>query len=171
MNPAAKSPSALPLPGGYTLRPATAEDAETMATQRGQMFVDMGELTTEAAQRQHLLWADWLRAAIPGGAYAGFLIEAGTEVVAGVGVMFRPKMPSAKDPAVLGAYVMNMYVAPDHRRQGLAEALMRAALQESGARGLRSVSLHAAPMGRHIYERLGFVEAANPEMRLTLEEP
>ena len=61
-----------------------------------------------------------------------------------------------------------MYVAPGHRRQGLAEALMHATLQEARRRGLRSVNLNAAPMGRGLYRRLGFVDSTSPEMRLTL---
>ncbi|GMA14047.1 GNAT family N-acetyltransferase [Deinococcus metallilatus] len=157
------------LPAGYTIRPAATADAATVARQRGQMFVDMGDLTLPEAAAQQALWTDWLRGAIPSGGYVGCLVETGGEIVAGVGMMFQPKMPSAKDPALLKAYVMNMYVAPEHRRRGLAEALMRAVLAEAEARGLRSVSLHAAPLGRRIYERLGFVEASNPEMRLTLE--
>ncbi|EYB69584.1 hypothetical protein DEIPH_ctg004orf0105 [Deinococcus phoenicis] len=157
------------LPDGYTLRRATAEDAPTIARQRGQMFVDMGELTPQDAAEQHALWTDWLRGALPAGDYVGCLADVGGASVGGVGLMFQPKMPSAKDRAPLKAYVLNMYVAPEHRRRGLAEALMRAILAEAGTRGLRSVGLHAAPLGRRIYERLGFVEADNPEMRLTLE--
>lgn len=151
------------------IRPATPADAETIACQRGQMFVDMGDLSAEGAEAQQTLWADWLRAAIPAGDYVGLLAEVDGVLVGGVGLMFRAKMPSTKDPSLTQGYIMNMYVTPAHRRQGVAEALMRAAFAEVAGRGIRSLSLHAAPMGKKIYERLGFVEARNPEMRLTLE--
>lgn len=158
------------LPDGYAIRPATPEDADVIAVQRGEMFVDMGNLTPLNAEEQRPLWADWLGHAIPAGEYTGLLVQHGPEIVGGVGMMFHPKMPSASDPTTRKAYIMNMHVAPEHRRQGLAEALMQAALAETRQRGLKSVSLHAAPMGKRIYERLGFVEATNPEMRLTLKE-
>ncbi|MFC4640478.1 GNAT family N-acetyltransferase [Deinococcus hohokamensis] len=157
------------LPDGYTLRAAVADDADVIAAQRAQMFVAMGELDEAAAQAQVELWAGWLRAAIPAGDYAGFVVFQGTEPAGGVGVMFHPKFPTAHDPATRRAYVLNMSVAPQHRRRGLAAALMDAALKDIRARGLRSVSLHAAPMGRALYERLGFTEGTNPHLNLTLD--
>lgn len=153
------------------IRLATPTDAETVAYQRGQMFVDMGHMTAEEAQAQQTLWADWLRGAILAGDYVGLLAEVDGVVVGSVGLMFRAKMPSAKDPALTQGHIMNMYVEPEHRRKGISEALMRAALAEVRRRGLRSVSLNAAPMGKEIYKRLGFTEATSPEMRLTLGGP
>lgn len=157
------------LADSYKLRLATPEDAPTIALHRGQMFVDMGSLTPGGAAAQQQLWTQWLEQTLSAGEYVAFLAEQADEVVAGVGIMFMPKIPTLKDPAMLKAHILNMYVSPEHRRQGLAEALMRAALQEIHQRGLRSVSLNAAPMGRRIYERLGFIESSSPEMRLTLE--
>lgn len=152
----------------WTVRPATAADAPTLAAQRGRMFVDMGDLNAAEAEAQHALWADWLRTAMPEGTYAGLLAEIGGEAVGGVGLMFRPKMPSASDPTPTQGYIMNMYVAPAHRQRGVAEALLREAIALARARGVRSLALHAAPLGRGLYRRLGFRESANPELRLTL---
>ena len=159
------------LSGDYLLRPAAVPDAEAIAVQRGQMFVDMGSLTDAQAWAQRGQWTDWLRSALPAGVYTGFLIEHGGKVVAGVGVMQHPQIPTLTDPATQRAHVLNMYVSPDHRCRGLAAALMHAALSHVRACGLRSVTLNAAPMGRPLYNRLGFTESGSPEMRLTLDGP
>ncbi|MFC4426855.1 GNAT family N-acetyltransferase [Deinococcus navajonensis] len=159
------------LPEGYHLRTATAEDADVIAAQRAQMFVAMGEMDEAAAQAQVGLWADWLRAAIPAGDYVGFVVYRDAEPAGGVGLMFHSKFPTVQDPATLRVYVLNMYVAPQHRRRGLSEALMGAVLEDTRTRGLRSVSLHAAPMGRPLYERLGFAEGINPHLNLILDGP
>ncbi|ACO44874.1 GNAT family N-acetyltransferase [Deinococcus deserti] len=159
------------LPGKYMLRPATAADADIIAAHRGQMFVDMNELTSQGAEEQLDLWAGWLRSALPQGEYTGILAVYEAQVVGGVGMMVHPKIPSVRDPALFSAYVMNMYVAPPHRRRGLAEALMREMLEVIRSKGMNSVKLHAAPMGRAIYERLGFAESSNPELRLSLGQP
>jgi len=156
-------------PQGYTLRPATPADAPAIARQRGQMFVDMDTLTPEAAAAEVPLWTDWLRGALTSGEYVGILAERGGEVVGGAGLMFFPRIPTLKDPATRKAHVLNVSVDPEHRRRGLAEALMRAVLDEVRARDLRSITLNAAPLGRRIYERLGFTEVKAPELRLTLE--
>lgn len=169
------------LPEGYRIEKVQPNQGLVVAVQRGQMFVDMGTMTEQEAAESHGLWGHWLRDAIDREEYIGLFVindhDSGTEIpltviVGGVGILLQPRLPSLKDPALHKAYILNMYVEPSHRRKGLAEALMQAALAEARARGIRNLNLNAAPLGRHIYERLGFVEATNPEMRLTLgDEP
>ncbi|MBZ9750572.1 GNAT family N-acetyltransferase [Deinococcus sp. HMF7604] len=151
-----------------SLRRAVPDDAPVIAAHRAQMFTDMGDLTPEEAQAQVDLWTGWLRSVLASGDYVGFVAEETGRPLGSAGLMFHPKAPTTDEPATVRAYVLNVYVAPQSRRQGLADALMRAVLAEVQARGLRSVSLHASAQGRAIYERLGFVEAAHPELRLTL---
>ncbi|WP_221090214.1 GNAT family N-acetyltransferase [Deinococcus aquaedulcis] len=153
---------------GWAIRQAGPDDAPVLAAQRAQMFVDMGDLTADAAQAQLGLWTDWLRGALASGDYVGWVAEQAGQPLGGAGLMFHPKPPTAEDPTTLRAYVLNVYVAPQGRRQGVAEALMRAVLAEVQGRGLRTVTLHASAQGRPIYERLGFVESPHPELRLTL---
>ncbi|PTA68806.1 GNAT family N-acetyltransferase [Deinococcus arcticus] len=156
---------------GWPIRRAVPGDAPGIAAHRAQMFTDMGDLTREAAQAQLGLWADWLAGAIEKGEYVGFVAEQSGQPLGSAGLMFHPKPPTTEDPATLRAYVLNVYVAPEGRRQGLAEALMRAVLTEVETRGLRTVTLHASAQGRSIYERLGFTEAPHPELRLILGNP
>ena len=53
-------------------------------------------------------------------------------------------------------YILNMYVDPAHRRQGLAKHLVQLCLDESRRRGLRVATLHASDAGRPLYESFGF---------------
>jgi len=52
------------------------------------------------------------------------------------------------------AWISMVLVRADRRRQGIATALMRWAIEEAGAR--RCVALDATPDGREVYRRLGF---------------
>ena len=59
------------------------------------------------------------------------------------------------------AEVLTVAVGPSARRQGVATALLRAALAEIRARGGRAVFLEVAPgnsAARALYQRFGFVE-------------
>ena len=47
-------------------------------------------------------------------------------------------------------------ILPDHRRQGIASALMQMLLEKAKALRLDTVTLSASEMGRGIYEKLGF---------------
>jgi len=55
------------------------------------------------------------------------------------------------------AWIGMMLVDPDFRRRGIGEGLMRMALEYLGLREVGVVGLDATPMGRPLYERLGFV--------------
>lgn len=91
--------------------------------------------------------ADWRRFlnADPAGS---FVAEAGGQIIGTVAtIRYEGHL----------AWIGMMLVDPEHRRKGVGEALMRAALGYLEACGVASVGLDATPMGRPLYERLGFV--------------
>jgi GNAT superfamily N-acetyltransferase len=65
------------------------------------------------------------------------------------------------------AIVSNVYVPPERRRQGIATALMRAAVGWARERGCVVVRLRSSEGGQPLYEALGFSRTAEFELRLT----
>ena len=61
---------------------------------------------------------------------------------------------------------MNVYMAVEFRRRGLAGELMKVALQWCRSNGVDTLVLHASPNGRRLYESMGFV--GTNEMRIRL---
>ena len=154
------------LPTGLTLRPATPADAEIIQSQRSAMFSEMGgpEARVSAA---HAASLQWLRAGLESGSYSGVLAEIGGRVVGGAGVIWQSLPPSPRTLSTVRAYILNVYMEPAQRGQGLAGLLVELLLAECRALGVDHVSLHASEAGRRTYERLGF--GPTNEMRLTLE--
>jgi GNAT superfamily N-acetyltransferase len=154
------------------VRRAGAEDIPTLACHRAWMFRDMGKLPADKSEALQEATASYLRAALPRGEYVAWVAEAaGTPpvIVGGAGVQLRPILPRPREGGgdlELGpeAIVLNVYVELDWRRRGVAQALMRALLDELAARGVQRIVLHASEDGRRLYERLGFVPTN--EMRL-----
>lgn len=65
--------------------------------------------------------------------------------------------PHPLDPAgEHRGYLLNFWVEPEHRGEGLARGLVREALAESRRRGIRVTALHASDAGRLVYEPMGF---------------
>ena len=60
---------------------------------------------------------------------------------------------------------MNMYSAPDYRRQGIAYKTLDMLVKISKERGINQISLEATEMGRPLYEKYGFVKMES-EMEL-----
>lgn len=156
------------LPDGYSMRKAISQDAEVLAMHRGKMFVDMGTLSAEQAKAQYQIWEDWLVSALAEGCFLGLVVEQATEIVASAGLMFLPKMPNLDDLSLERGYLLNVYVVPEHRRQGLAEAIVLGLIEEAKVRQIKTVTLNASQVGQKLYERLGFKLWHDPEMRLSL---
>ena len=52
---------------------------------------------------------------------------------------------------------MNIYTAPEYRRQGIAAKTLDMLVQECRRRGVDFISLEATAAGRPLYEKHGFV--------------
>lgn len=155
------------LPAGYTLRTALPTDAETVQDQRDAMFTDMGQ-GGPGLERARTSALDWHRRALASGLYRGFLVETGGEVVAGAGVLWQDLPPSPSTFSGRRAYVLNVYVQPEHRGRGLSRRLLERVLDECRAQGVQVVTRHASEAARSLYERTGFKPTS--ELRLVLEE-
>jgi GNAT superfamily N-acetyltransferase len=150
----------------FDTRRATEAGAELIAEQRLKMFVEMGHPDDKGMQLMQRNFLPWVRERLADGRYVGWLVADGDRTVAGGGMWLMDFPPHWRDPQALRAYLLNFYVAPEARGQGLAYGLLKAALVEARGRNIRVVSLHASRSGQPLYERNGF-EASN-EMMLYL---
>lgn len=109
----------------------------------------------------------WLQPRLDDGRYFGWVAQAEDIAVGGLGMMVIdwPPHPSHPTQAVRG-YILNVFVEPAHRGQGIAGKLMQIASAEAARRGIRHMVLHATTMGRPIYEKLGWRQTV--EMSITL---
>lgn len=73
-------------------------------------------------------------------------------------VVLNAVPPRPGELRTIEGYLINVYVVPDRRRQGLARAVLVEVLAAAAERGLRQVVLHATEDGRPLYEQLGFVD-------------
>ena len=148
------------------IRRAHAGDAATIAWQRAAMFRDMGDLATEDFELLRKASEDWLRPRLANGEYLGWLVEEGSLVVAGGGVLLREMWPVPGCCRVgRWAHVGNVYSEPSHRRRGLARSVMEAILVWCRSNAIDYVTLATSREGRPLYESLEF-EADGVAMKL-----
>ena len=85
------------------------------------------------------------------------------KVVAGGVIWLRENHPS---PGFAGGkipYLLSFYTDPQYRGRGLATLIAKEAMEWARERGYPWMTLHASPMGRGIYEKLGW--ESTTEMR------
>lgn len=142
-----------------TTRPITSDDLALICEQRERMFRESNApgrtediLTTQTAH-----FRLWLAPRLRDGSYFGYMIEDAGKPVAGIGLMLIDWPPSPSHPTSdKRGYVLNVFVEPSHRRQGLAAKLMALADRDFAERGVNYAVLHSTRMGRALYEKIGW---------------
>jgi GNAT superfamily N-acetyltransferase len=143
----------------YRIRRATVEDAPVIARHRAAMFRDMGDVSGDDVARIESSSLVYMRQMMAERRYLGWLAERQGEVVAGCGLIISQLLP--RPGAIDGgaqALIVNVYCESEHRRRGLARALMTAMLDWCKRERIAKVVLHASRDGRPLYEGLGFVQ-------------
>jgi GNAT superfamily N-acetyltransferase len=144
-------------PDEFHIRYATAAEASIVAEHRARMFKDTGRLSDEGAAKMRETLQAQLPPMLASGEYIGWFVATPEDaVVAGAGVQLRHLLPRPETLVDREALVVNVYVVPEYRQQGLARRLIQAILDWCVEQGIERVALHPSTMGRHLYETLGF---------------
>jgi ribosomal protein S18 acetylase RimI-like enzyme len=150
----------------YITRRATPEDVHALVEFRDAMFRDMGWTDELRLAELAPLYRAYLLEHFESGDYLGWVACDGEEVVAAVGLLWERVPPTVRNLSGRQAYILAMYVRPEHRREGIASELIGVAVEHARGEGADVISLHASDAGRGLYQRLGFGDS--PEMRLFL---
>ena len=97
--------------------------------------------------------------------HTAYLAFDGERVAGAGGISFFRVMPTYHNPTGWKAYIMNMYTAPEYRRQGIAFHTLDLLVKDAKEQGVTQIALEATDMGRPLYERYGFVKMED-EMEL-----
>ena len=146
------------------VRLATETDAALISAQRRAMFADAVLPTPTTLAEMQQRFEPWVRERLANGSYRGWIAERGGSPVGGAGLWIMEFPPHFLDVQPARGYLLNFYVAPDHRGAGLARRLLSACLDDGRRLGLRVITLHASKFGRPLYEKYGF--RGNNEMIL-----
>ncbi len=150
-----------------TIRKATVTDASLIARQRVQMFQDNQLPCVGTWDELERLSQLWLTEKLQSGEYIGLLLQDETgAIVGGAGIWQMEWPPHYLHLEPKRGYLLNFYVAPAMRGQGLAKQLVRAAENVCREHGIRVATLHASAMGRPVYTALDWTESG--EMRKLL---
>ncbi len=107
----------------------------------------------------------YYRRALETGEHVAYLVYDNGKFVGTGGVSFYQVMPTYHNPSGKKAYIMNMYTAPEYRRQGIAFHTLDLLVKDAKEQGISSIALEATEMGRPLYEKYGFMNMRD-EMEL-----
>ncbi len=107
----------------------------------------------------------YYKRALETGEHMAYLVYDNRTFIGAGGVSFYQVMPTYYNTTGKKAYIMNMYTAPEYRRQGIALHTLDLLVKDAKAQGVSHIALEATDMGRPLYERYGFVKMED-EMEL-----
>lgn len=155
-------------PQESVIRLGTPDDDEFVANAFEQMWLAIGVAQDALVADTHQRARDFVAAARRKFAFRSFIAEVdGRPIGSAACQEFAGLYPNVLTAGQRRyGYIWGVYVDAVHRRGGVGERLTTACIESLRDDGFSHALLHAAPMGRAIYERLGF--APSNEMRLEL---
>jgi GNAT superfamily N-acetyltransferase len=149
------------------IRKAGIEDLKHILHHRRAMFEEMGFRDNAVLDHVKELSYEYFSEALRIGTYTGWLAEQSNgRIVGGGGILVADWPGYPGENLAKRAWILNMYTEPEARRGGVAKRLLEVMLDWCRISGFTTVSLHASPAGRLLYETVGF-QPTN-EMKLTL---
>ncbi|MEO0561248.1 MAG: GNAT family N-acetyltransferase [Chloroflexota bacterium] len=150
----------------YTTRPATLNDATIICHHRNAMFAEIGHNPASVAAMDNA-FGPWLQQHMPRGEYIGWMIEDDDRrIIGGGGVWTHEGIPNTLMPHHRTAHVVNIYVEPEYRRQGIARHIMETIIEWAKAEQIAEVTLHASREGLPLYKQLGFTSGNHMTLML-----
>lgn len=150
----------------FDYKKATMEDIEELVRTRTIVLraanklsddVDMSVVEKESYE--------YYKRALESGEHIAYLVYDNGRFIGAGGVSFYQVMPTYHNPNGKKAYIMNMYTAPEYRRQGVAFRTLDLLIKAAKEQGASQITLEATAMGRSLYEKFGFVKMED-EMEL-----
>lgn len=143
----------------YEYKKATIEDINELVRTRIIVLCAVNKLSDDVdmsvVEKESY---EYCKRALETGEHITYLVyDNGTFIGAG-GVSFYRVMPTYHNPTGKKAYIMNMYTAPEYRRQGIAINTLDLLVKDAKEQGVLQIALEATDMGRPLYERYGFVK-------------
>ena len=132
------------------------------------MFADAVSPTPSTLAAMETAFLPWVQKRLVNETYRSWIAEANGLPIAGAGLWIMDFPPHFLDVQPARGYLLNFYVDPAFRGQGIARRLLDLSVAEGRRLGLRVLTLHASKFGRPVYERIGF--RSNNEMILLTDE-
>ncbi|MGK7924581.1 MAG: GNAT family N-acetyltransferase [Spirulina sp.] len=149
------------------VREATLRDDSLIADFFRDMWVDI-EIAEEAIAPNYLaLVREYIESARRDLDYKAFIAEEENKAIGCVSCQrFAGLYPNILLKNYQYGYIWGVYVIPSHRKRGIATQLTQRAVNHLKSLNCTHAVLNASPMGRSVYESVGFTESNS--MRLAL---
>lgn len=141
----------------YQIRKADKKDAKMLTNLRIEVLRSANNLSsTQPLLQLEQYCRQYFDRMLDSDSMSTYLAYEKQNLVGCASVCYYECMPTYDHPCGKYAYLMNLYVRKQYRQKGIATALLQQLLSESCKRASK-ITLETTEMGRHLYEKMGFV--------------
>lgn len=138
-------------------RKAKQKDIDTLIDVRIKLIEEASGALTEPEKKElYKSSKEHIKNNMKNGDYFAYLAFDSDVFVGTCSVNLYSVLPGKKLPKGKRAYLQNVYVVPEYRRQGIAHKLVSLSIEEARQRGHARIELHASQNGAPLFEKLGF---------------
>ena len=145
----------------------TVNDIDVLMQHRLKLWSEVSTRSADEIKARIFPYREWLSAGIENGCVTPFIAKSEGAVAGSGCVWIREIEPKLGLSRFEEGYLMAMYTEQHFRRQGVASAILQAAIAYLRERGVERMTLHSSESGRPLYEKFGFGDTT--EMRLNLK--
>lgn len=153
----------------YSVREAGEADVAVLARFGCRMIEDASKdhpYPPEKLASIEEAYVPFVRAHLQDGSLKAWVVEVQGQIAACGTLLILPYIPNPIEPTRRTARLFGMYTLPEHRRIGLGRRIAEQAIEYCKTQGIKRIVLTASPMGRPLYESLGF--ETSKELKLNL---
>jgi GNAT superfamily N-acetyltransferase len=150
----------------FVIRQVTPDDIHEILCQRQAMYRDMDYPDSPELAAMLSTCEPYLQESLGNGSFHGWFALSDGAIAGGGAVVVNPWPSHPYDLECRRATILNVYVYPQFRRQGVARELMRTMIDWCKSEKFAMVYLHASRDGRHLYESLGFEPTSEMKLKL-----
>jgi GNAT superfamily N-acetyltransferase len=143
------------------VRRANAGDVDEVVRQRLAFLSAVRDDMVEADANFAAETRQFVNDEVAAGRMHSWLAEHEGRTVGVVSMLLWSRPPRPHDRGNRDAYIINMYVLPEHQGNGIGRRLLDECLAASDEFGIGKFLLHATDEGRPLYESSGFVANEN----------
>ena len=148
---------------GVLVRAASTTDDALVARLRVRFLADVRDLQgDDVSTVVRDATAEYVTRSHASGALRSWLAEDDGEPVGLVSLIATEVPPTPSDARPFDGYVINLWVSPDRRSQGVGRMLLDTVVAHGRTHGFRRINLLATEAGHPLYASAGF--ATNPDV-------
>lgn len=144
-----------------TYRSAKYSDLKMLAGVRVSLIDEDSGLNDDEKKSLYKSVLDYMTDACYRAAFISFVAFDGKAFVGTASACLYSVLPGKKLPSGKNAYIQNVYVDPQYRRQGIGKKLVSMITDTVRKQGYSRITLHATKAGEELFKSCGFISVEN----------